>query len=235
MNKSELQKIIREEIKKALKEKLQLTEGTIMIFHYAKPYKGADASKLRKEADEYIKFLQSKNFIVHTGSDALYFPDFTWAGGKQKLGDCIGVLAGSETIILSPIGENKTYKFSESLLVRFVKDGRIPAFLLKGSDKVLGSLKEGLDSKSIKAFKIPALSKILTKIGFPASKIEVFIDVNAGPTLSVEFKKPLADENAFIDAWTDFQFDSGALGSWLPDVQSGYHKGGNKWHFQMQK
>lgn len=99
-----------------------------------------------------------------------------------------------------------------------------------------GTIEEqGLDSKSIKAFKIPALSKILTKIGFPASKIEVFDDINAGPTLSVEFKNPLADENTFIDAWTDFQFDSGTLGEWLPDVQSGYHKGGNKWYFQMQK
>lgn len=101
--------------------------------------------------------------------------------------------------------------------------------------KALKDVNEGLDSKSIKAFKIPALSKILTKIGFPASKIEVFNDVNAGPTLSVEFKKPLADENTFIDAWTDFQFDSGTLGEWLPDVQSGYHLGGNKWKFQMQK
>jgi len=112
---------------------ISVNEGTIMIFYYAKPYEGSDEDKLRKEADEYIKFLQSKNFNVHTGSDALYFPDFTWAGGKQKLGDCIGVLAGSDTIILSPIGENKTYRFGESLLVRFVKDGRIPAFLLKGS------------------------------------------------------------------------------------------------------
>ena len=71
---------------------------------------------------------------MHTGSDALYFPNFVWAGGKQQLGECIGVLAGSETIVVSPIGENKTYRFGESLLARFVKDDRIPAFLIKGSN-----------------------------------------------------------------------------------------------------
>lgn len=223
MKKSELQKIIREEISNVL------TEGNIMIFSYAKPYKNPDASKIRAEADKYIKFLQSKNFNINTGSDALYFPDFTWAGGKQKLGNCIGVLAGSDTIILSPIGENKTYKFGESLLARFVKDDRIPAFLIKGS------MEEGIDSKPIKSFKVTELSKIFAKIGFPTTKVEVYDSVNAGPTLSIEFKNTLADENAFIDAYTDFQFDNGALGSWLPDIKSAYHKGGNKWEFQMQK
>jgi|DEB19_MinimDraft_3_1074340.scaffolds.fasta_scaffold08485_2 hypothetical protein len=117
-----------------IKEGQELTEGNIMIFSYAKPYKKPDASKIRAEADKYIKFLQSKNFNVHTGSDALYFPNFVWAGGKQQLGECIGVLAGSETIVVSPIGENKTYRFGESLLARFVKDDRIPAFLIKGSN-----------------------------------------------------------------------------------------------------
>lgn len=116
-----------------IKEGQELTEGNIMIFSYAKPYKKPDASKIRAEADKYIKFLQSKNFNVHTGSDALYFPNFVWAGGKQQLGECIGVLAGSETIVVSPIGENKVFKFGESLLARFVKDDRIPAFLIKGS------------------------------------------------------------------------------------------------------
>ena len=314
----------------SLKEGQELTEGNIMIFSYAKPYKKPDASKIRAEADKYIKFLQSKNFNVHTGSDALYFPNFVWAGGKQQLGECIGVLAGSETIVVSPIGENKTYRFGESLLARFVKDDRIPAFLIKGSttesvqtlkedkketeiiqalkdafeekgagilyspfpatlsflknisvnpkdvkikravspkpksqeywdvlyqNKNIGQLKfkimfgntlhlidsvqtlkkEGLDSKPIKSFKVTDLAKIFAKIGFPTTKVEVYDNVNAGPTLSIVFKNTLADENAFIDAYTDFQFDNGALGSWLPDIESAYHKGGNKWEFQMQK
>ena len=200
-----------------------------MIFSYAKPYTGADATKLRSAADKYIKFLQSKNYNVHTGSDALYFPNFTWANGKQKFGNCIGVMVGSDSIMLSPIGENKKYKFSEKLLSRFVKDGRKPAFLIKGS------MEEGLDSKPIKSFKVTELSKIFAKIGFPTTKVEVYDNVNAGPTLSIVFKNTLADENAFIDAYTDFQFDNGALGSWLPDIESAYHKGGNKWEFQMQK
>jgi len=220
---SEFKKLIKEEVRKMLKE------GNIMIFSYAKPYINSDASEIRAEADKYIEFLQSKNFNVHTGSDALYFPNFVWAGGKQQLGECIGVLAGSETIVVSPIGENKTYKFGESLLARFVKDGRIPAFLIKGS------MEEGLDSKPIKSFKVTELSKIFAKIGFPTTKVEVYDNANAGPTLSIEFKNTLADENAFIDAYTDFQFDNGALGSMLPDIKSAYHKGGNKWEFQMQK
>lgn len=219
------------ELKKheAIEEGQELTEGNIMIFSYAKPYINSDASEIRAEVDNYIEFLQSKNINVHTGSDALYFPNFTFAGGKQQLGECIGVLAGSDTIILSPIGENKTYKFGESLLARFVKDGRIPAFLIKGS------MEEGLDSKPIKSFKVTELSKIFAKIGFPTTKVEVYDNANAGPTLSIEFKNTLADENEFIDAYTDFQFDNGALGSMLPDIKSAYHKGGNKWEFQMQK
>ena len=97
------------------------------------------------------------------------------------------------------------------------------------------TITEGIDSKPIKSFKVTDLAKIFAKIGFPTTKVEVFSDVNAGPTLSIEFKNTLNDENEFIDAYTDFQFDSGALGSWLPDIESAYHKGGNKWHFQMQK
>ncbi len=109
-----------------------VNEEVVKIFGLAKPYEGLDAIKLRTEADNYIKFLQSKNYTTYTGADALYFPNFVWAGGKQKLGKCIGVLVGSGTIVLSPIGENKEFKVSESLLSKLV-GGDIEAHLLKGS------------------------------------------------------------------------------------------------------
>lgn len=157
-------------------------------------------------------------------------------------------------------------------------------------------IQEGQDSKPIKSFKIDTLAKIFTKIGFPTSKVEVYDNVNTGPTLSVVFKKLVSDTglynvsaalkstgggsyeqhdgikaksaqeaiqqvykkypkygettmipsnskvsvvkpsvNDFIDAYTDFQFDSGALGSTLPDIESANSKGVNKWEFQMQK
>jgi hypothetical protein len=96
-------------------------------------------------------------------------------------------------------------------------------------------LKEGLDSKPIRAFKPNSLSTIFKIIGFPVIKVETYSNPNSSSTLYIEFKNPLSDENEFIDAYTNFQFDGGALGSWLPDIKSAHHKEGNKWEFQMQK
>ena len=124
IKKSELNQLIREEVRKVLNEEM------IKIFSLAKPYKGSDAIKLQTEAANYIKFLQSKRYTVSTGAGALYFPDFVWAGGKQQLGKCIGVLVGSNTIVVSPIGKNKEFKVGETLLSRLMSNGTIDAYLL---------------------------------------------------------------------------------------------------------
>lgn len=95
-------------------------------------------------------------------------------------------------------------------------------------------LKEGVGAtKPIKSFKVTALAKLFTSIGFPVKKVEAYDNVNAGPTLSIEFAKPLNDENDFTKAYEDFQY-TGGVGAMLPNIESAYHKGGNKWEFQME-
>lgn len=109
-----------------------INEGHIQIFSLAKPYDKSDAPKLRAAADDYIKFLQSKNYTTQTGAAAIYFPDFTWAA-KLPRQEWIGVLVGSSTMVMSPIGENREFKFGEHLLSKLISDGKFNAYLLKGS------------------------------------------------------------------------------------------------------
>ena len=147
MNQSELKHLIRKEVRNVLNEAAasimhspdqkfhssrynSITEGHVQIFSLAKPYNKSDAPKLRATADDYIKFLQSKNYTTHTGAAAIYFPDFTWAG-KLPRQQWIGVLVGSDTMIMSPIGENREFKFGESLLSRLISGGKFNAYLLK--------------------------------------------------------------------------------------------------------
>ena len=133
MKKSELQRIIREETRKVLKE-AELHEDVIRVFSYAKPYTKPDAAQLRAKADKFITKLQDKNYNTHTGSGVIYFPDFVWAGGKQKFGECFGAMAGSETMVIQPIDSDKTFKIGESLLARLMSDGRLVGYLLKGKE-----------------------------------------------------------------------------------------------------
>ena len=79
-------------------------------------------------------------------------------------------------------------------------------------------------------YKRQALAKIFKSLGFPVKKIETYNNINAGPTLSIEFVNPLKDENEFIDAYHDFQF-TGGVGRMLPNIENAYHKGGNQWEF----
>jgi hypothetical protein len=104
-----------------------VNEGVIKVFSYAKPYTKSDATQLRAKADEYIKKLQSKNFNAHTGSDVVYFPEY------KNLGPCFGVMAGSDTMIIQPVDSDKIFKVGESLLSRFMSDGRLEGYLLKGN------------------------------------------------------------------------------------------------------
>ena len=115
----------------------------------------------------------------------------------------------------------------KSQLVKIIKEEI--QLVLKESE-----LQEGYGSvKPIKTFKVTALAKIFKSLGFPVKKVEAYNNINAGPTLSIEFVNTLKDENEFIDAYHDFQY-TGGVGRMLPNIESAYHKGGNKWDFQTE-
>jgi len=126
MKASEFKKLIREEIRKVIKEE------TIMIFHYSKKSSEIDGNvkELRNKAQAFIKMARNKDYNISSNDSVLYFPNFKWAGGKQVFGPSLGILAGSETMLINPIGSDKIFKIGESLLVRFVKDGRIESYNL---------------------------------------------------------------------------------------------------------
>jgi len=123
---SEFRKLIREEIRKVIKE------GTIMSFYYSKKSSEIDGNvkELQNKAQAFIKMARDKNYNISSNDSVLYFPNFKWAGGKQIFGPSFGILAGSETMLVSPIGSDKIMKIGESLLVRFIKDGRIESYNL---------------------------------------------------------------------------------------------------------
>jgi hypothetical protein len=123
---TEFKKLIREEIRKVIKE------GTVMIFYYSKKSSeiDGDVKELQKKAQEYIKAMRDKDYIISSNDSVLYFPNFTWAGGKQVFGPSFGILAGSETMLVNPIGSDRILKINEGLLVRLVKDGRIESYNL---------------------------------------------------------------------------------------------------------
>ena len=123
---SEFRKLIREEIRKVIKE------GTIMSFYYSKKSSEIDGNvkELQNKAQAFIKMARDKNYNISSNDSVLYFPNFKWAGGKQIFGPSFGILAGSDTMLVSPIGSDKIMKIGESLLVRFIKDGRIESYNL---------------------------------------------------------------------------------------------------------
>ncbi len=104
-----------------------VNEGVIRVFSYAKPYTKPDATQLRAKADDFITKLQSKSYTTHTGSDVVYFPEY------KNLGPCLGVMAGSDIMIMQPIDSDKIFKVSEKLISNFMSDGRLVGYLLKGS------------------------------------------------------------------------------------------------------
>ena len=74
--------------------------------------------------------------------------------------------------------------------------------MMGGTLKKESALQEGYGSvKPIKTFKVTALAKIFKSLGFPVKKVETYNNINAGPTLSIEFVNTLKDENEFIDAY----------------------------------
>jgi hypothetical protein len=109
-----------------------LNEGTIMSFYYSKKSSeiDGDVEELKKKAQEFIKLARDKDYNISSNDSVLYFPNFTWAGGKQVYGPSFGILAGSGTMLVSPIGSDKIGKIGENLLVRFIKDGRIESYNL---------------------------------------------------------------------------------------------------------
>jgi hypothetical protein len=109
-----------------------LDEGTIMSYYYSKKSSeiDGDVEELKKKAQEFIKLARDKNYNISSNDSVLYFPNFTWAGGKQVFGPSLCILAGSETMLVNPIGSDKILKINEKLLVRFIKDGRIESYNL---------------------------------------------------------------------------------------------------------
>ena len=109
-----------------------VNEGVIMSFHYSKKSSeiDGDVKELQSKAQEFIKMARDKDYNISSNDSVLYFPNFTWAGGKQEFGPSFGILAGSDTMLVSPIGSDKILKIAENLLVRFIKDGRIESYNL---------------------------------------------------------------------------------------------------------
>ena len=114
-----------------LKSKV-IAEGTVMIFHYSKKSSeiDGDVKELQNKAQAFIKMARDKNYNISSNDSVLYFPNFKWAGGKQVFGPSLGIKAGSDTMLINPIGSDKILKINEGLLVRFVKDGRIDSYNL---------------------------------------------------------------------------------------------------------
>jgi len=205
MKTQELRNLIREEVRKVLKETYNNPEWKLSSIHEAK------LVKLKTALNAYPKSYAS-----------------TAASKKIEIPKNAQIEIIEHPFEKQPNDSLIKYKGQEYVVVR------------SSLDKALGlgpirPIKEEMDSKPIESFSEAKLKNILTKIGFPATKAEGYYDINAGPTLSVVFKNTLDDENEFMDAYADFQFDGGALGSQLPNIESAYHVGGKKWKFQMEK
>jgi len=106
-----------------------INEGIIKSFVFSKDEKefGGDAKEIKRSAADFLEFLKKERYVWSDAS-FMYFPDFVWAGGKQVFGPSIGILVGSDTIAIRPIGTDKVIKVSDGLLQRLVKDGRIESY-----------------------------------------------------------------------------------------------------------
>lgn len=95
-----------------------------------------DSSELaKKELRTFLDEAKAKSYVVASGP-GLYFPDFKWGGGPAaaqgkapvpSLGPAVGLLVGSNTILVKILNTKKTYPIGESLLSNLVSSGRIKA------------------------------------------------------------------------------------------------------------
>ena len=129
MKKQDLKQIIREEIRKVLKE-------AIMSFSYAKPFEGSQSelTKIKSELDAYIKQLQDKNYSARPGENALYFPNFGKYFPRYKtFGPTIAVRIG-DTMFLKPIGSNTIVKIAEDFIARLLHNDNMEGYLIPGEN-----------------------------------------------------------------------------------------------------
>lgn len=91
-----------------------------------------DIAAIQKSANDFLEFLKRERY---TWSDAafLYFPDFVWAGGKQQFGPSVGILVGSDTIVVRPIGTDKAMKIGDGLIANLIKSKKLEAYSLNFS------------------------------------------------------------------------------------------------------
>lgn len=124
MKKQDLKQIIREEIRKVLKE------HTVMSFSYAKPFKGSQSelTKIKSEIKAFIEDLQSKNYSARPGENALYFPKF------RDRGPTIAVMVGSDMMFLRQIGSKNIIKISEHWIAQDFVIGHVDGYLIPGEN-----------------------------------------------------------------------------------------------------
>jgi hypothetical protein len=89
-----------------------------------------DNTEIKKAAEKFLDHLQNERYNTSTMS-FMYFPNFIWAGGKQVFGPSIGILIGSDTVAVRPIGNPKFYQVGDSILHRLIKDGQIESYAMK--------------------------------------------------------------------------------------------------------
>jgi hypothetical protein len=94
-----------------------------------KEFKG-DFKNIKNSASDFLDFLKKERY---TWSDTsfMYFPNFVWAGGKQVFGPSIGILIGSDTIAIRPIGTDKVIKVGDGILQRLIQNGQIESYAMK--------------------------------------------------------------------------------------------------------
>jgi hypothetical protein len=112
-----------------LNENINEMVKSFMNSKQEKEFKG-DTKNLKSEAEKFLEHLQDERYNTSNMS-YMYFPNFVWAGGKQVFGPSIGILIGSDTIAVRPIGNPKVYKVGDSILHRLIKDGQIESYVMK--------------------------------------------------------------------------------------------------------
>ena len=109
-----------------------LNEGVVRSFALSKGENefDGDSESIKSSASEFLDFLKKERY-TWSDSSFMYFPDFVWAGGKQTFGPSVGILIGSDTIAIRPIGTDKVIKVADGLLQRLIKDGQIESYNFK--------------------------------------------------------------------------------------------------------
>jgi hypothetical protein len=90
-----------------------------------------DTKSIKKQADEFLTFLKNEKYTWSSQNYFLYFPDFKWNGGKQSYGPSIGILIGSDTIIIRFLQSGKTFKVGDGLLQKLISGGAIESYSMK--------------------------------------------------------------------------------------------------------